>query len=98
MKKKDCYVYELKDSNKVVYYGISNDPDRRVIEHENSDKRFTHINILKGPMYKENADIEETTLIFFYQESHEGKPPRHNEKKTALHPYLQKSFGRKKIF
>jgi len=98
LKKKDYYVYELKDGHEVVYYGITNNPDRRFIEHVNSDKRWTQNCTIKGPMDKENADIEEDMLICFYQDSHGGKPPRYNKKKTALHPYLQKSLERKRIF
>ena len=70
MPKRDYYVYELKDGHEIVYYGITNDPDRRYIEHANSNKRWTQYCIIKGPMYRENAEIEEDSLIFFYQDSH----------------------------
>ena len=81
-KKRDTYIYELKDGNKIVYYGITNNPDRRVIEHENSRKKFTHVRVIRGPMLRENAEKLEGEYIQHYQRQHGGKPPKYNKKKT----------------
>jgi predicted GIY-YIG superfamily endonuclease len=68
--KKDCYVYELRDGHRIVYYGITSNPDSRVVQHENSRKRFTHMNIIRGPMYRENAETLEWEYIQNYQYQH----------------------------
>jgi len=82
MKKRDTYLYELKDGRKVVYYGISTGPLDRLGEHDRSNKRFTHMREIRGPMYRENAEKLETQYIQRYQRNHSGKPPRYNKRKT----------------
>lgn len=81
-KKRDTYLYELKDGNTIVYYGISNGPDDRIEEHERSRKKFTHMRVIRGPMYRENAEKLETGYIQKYQQQHGGKPPKYNIYKT----------------
>lgn len=39
--KRDTCNYKLKDKNKIVYHGITNDLDRRLEEHIRSGKEFT---------------------------------------------------------
>jgi predicted GIY-YIG superfamily endonuclease len=39
-KKRDTFLYELKDGNTIVYYGISNGPADRTEEHERSRKNL----------------------------------------------------------
>lgn len=80
-KKRDTYLYELKDGNTIVYYGVSNGPDDRIEEHERSSKKFTHMRIIRGPMYRENAEKLETENIQRYQRQHGGKPPKYNKSK-----------------
>ena len=77
-KKRDTYVYELKDGNTIVYYGISNGPLDRNDEHFLSRKRYTHMRVIRGPMYKENALKLEGDLIQRYQRQHGGRPPKYN--------------------
>ena len=50
---RDTWLYELKDSNEIVYYGISQDPDKRAIQHSNTDKKFTHINVKRVTLTRE---------------------------------------------
>ena len=80
-KKRDTYVYELKDGNTIVYYGISNGPLDRNDEHSRSRKRYTHMRVIRGPMYKENALKLEGDLIQRYQRQHGGIPPKYNKNK-----------------
>ena len=35
-KKRDTYIYQLKEGRKIVYIGITNNPNRRAIEHDNA--------------------------------------------------------------
>jgi predicted GIY-YIG superfamily endonuclease len=82
VKKRNSYLYELKDGNTIVYYGISNGPRDRVGEHGRSGKKFTHMRIIRGPMYRENAEELEYEYIQRYQEQHGGIPPNYNRTKS----------------
>lgn len=44
MAERDTYKYELRNGNRVVYVGITNDLDRREAEHRNEGMQFTSIN------------------------------------------------------
>ena len=98
MKKRDCYLYVLRDGHEIVYYGITNDRERKFLEHKNNNKRWTNYSIVKGPFYRENAENEEKLLTHFYQDSHGGKPPLYNNQKTTSQPHLQESLKRKRSF
>ena len=41
MANRDTYKYELRNGNKVVYVGITNDLGRREAEHRNEGMKFT---------------------------------------------------------
>lgn len=76
--KRDTYPYALKDGNKVVYYGITNDTQRRKQEHRDAGMRFTR-------MERDNVCSRETALkreqnrIKRYQRNHGGRKPRYND-------------------
>ena len=53
--KRDTYNYVLKRGRKIVYRGISNDPERRLNEHKQSGKRFTHIVVNPYPSSRKTA-------------------------------------------
>jgi predicted GIY-YIG superfamily endonuclease len=53
--KRDTYNYVLKQGRKIVYRGITNDPDRRLKEHENSGKRFSHMVVNPYPVSRKTA-------------------------------------------
>ena len=38
MSKRDTYRYTLRDGNRIVYRGITGDPDRRAAEHKTAGK------------------------------------------------------------
>jgi predicted GIY-YIG superfamily endonuclease len=77
---RDCWVYELKDGGKIVYYGISCNPERRVPQHRN--KRFTHGNVISVGLTRPSALRRETEQIQRYQRQHGGRPPKYNKSKT----------------
>ena len=55
MEKRDTVTYELKEGNKVVYVGTTNDPERREKEHKESGKNFGHMNITSRKMTETGA-------------------------------------------
>lgn len=81
-KLRDTWLYELKDSNRIVYLGISNDPDDRVIQHRNAGKRFTHANVKSVALTRESAERREKQEIQRYQRQHDGRSPKYNIAKT----------------
>ena len=78
---RDTVHYELKKGQKVVYRGITNDPDRRVVEHQNDGKRFSHLTVVSSPRSRARAEREETERIQKYQQTHNGKGPKYNKNK-----------------
>ncbi len=81
-KKRDTYLYELRDGHQIVYSGISGDPVARARSHGSSGCRFTHMNVIRGPMLRENAEELEYEYIMRDQAQHGGIPPRKNRNKT----------------
>lgn len=81
-KPRDKWLYELKDGNEIVYYGISGDPDERAIQHANSGKGFTHINVKGVALTRASAEEREKEEIQRYQRQHGGRPPKYNIAKT----------------
>ena len=80
-KPRDTYLYELKDGNEIVYYGISNDPDLREVTHRRF-KNFTHKRVISVAITRESAERREREEIQRYQRQHGGRPPRYNIQKT----------------
>ena len=73
MAKKGKYVtYNLKQGKKVVYKGITNNPKRRLEEHEDSGKRFTHMKVTSRRMSQEGADKKEDRELVAYRRTHKG--------------------------
>jgi len=81
-KPRNTWLYELKDGHEIVYYGISNGPGDRLIEHSNSDKQFTHMNVKGVALTRDSAEQRETAEIRRYQRQHAGMPPKYNIRKT----------------
>jgi len=79
-KARDCWVYVLKDGGKIVYYGISCNPEGRIPQHRN--KRFTHGNVISVGLTRPSALRREMEQIQRYQRQHCGTPPKYNKNKT----------------
>lgn len=60
MANRDTYKYELRNGNKVVYVGITNDLGRREAEHRNEGMEFT--NMTKHSSYSTIRKTINTTL------------------------------------
>lgn len=80
--KRTTYIYVLKDGQRIVQFGIADDPDERLMGHESSRKRFTHMQVTRGPMSRKQAEKLEGFLIRKYQRQHGGRPPKYNKYKT----------------
>lgn len=77
-KKQDTVIYELKQGNKVVYVGTTNDPERREQEHKEDGKKFSHMNVTSRRMTEEGAKKKETERIETYRKN-QGKNPKYNK-------------------
>lgn len=78
-KNRNYYRYELKQHRKVVYRGITKDPERREMEHRNEGKRFTHMKIVGPAVTKEAAEEWEEKSLESFRKSHGGRNPKYNE-------------------
>ena len=73
-----------------VYHGISNDPERRVSEHERDGKFFTTYSV-SAKRSRPRAEQEETNAIHDHQRQNFGIPPQYNEAKVDRE--MTPSFG-----
>jgi predicted GIY-YIG superfamily endonuclease len=78
-KKRTCVNYKLKQGNKIVYIGHTNNPKRRIREHKNSGKRFTNVS-KSVKVSRATAKKREKQSINRYKRSHSGRKPRYNKK------------------
>lgn len=81
MKQRTHYKYELYDERKLVYVGITNDPNRRKQEHS-QDKQFTRMQLVGHRSTKESARDWEANRLATYRKNHNDNNPQHN--KTQL--------------
>ena len=79
-RKRRYHRYELKQNRRVVYRGITEDPDRRATEHKQQGKRFTRMIIVGPAVSKESAEKWEEESLESYRRNHCGKNPKYNEK------------------
>ena len=78
MSERDTVTYELKDGNKVVYVGTTNDPERREQEHKRSGKNFGHMNVTSRKMTETGAMKKEGERLSTYRKN-QGKNPKYNK-------------------
>jgi len=81
--KRDTYKYELKQGNKVVYVGITDDPGRREQEHRNDGKQFTSMTIVGNASTRQGASAWEEQRIQTYMDNHHGQTPQYNKNETG---------------
>ena len=73
-KKRDTLVYELKQGNRVVYVGTTNDPERREQEHKNEGKQFNRMSIISRRMTEKGAKEKENERLAKYKKNQGGNP------------------------
>ena len=82
-KDRDTVTYSLYEGRKKVYIGVTDNPDRRVREHEAEGKRFTRMEVSSRRMTKEGAQQKEAKQLDSYRGAHGGRNPRYNETKEG---------------
>ena len=76
---RDSYNYELKQGNRVVYRGQTNDLERRESEHLRDGKKFTHMKKIGKAKTHSGALKTEKESLKKYRKSHKGKNPIYNK-------------------
>ncbi|MEW8417175.1 MAG: GIY-YIG nuclease family protein [Candidatus Thiodiazotropha endolucinida] len=77
-KKQDTVTYELKQGNKVVYVGTTNDPKQREQQHREDGKKFGHMNVTSRRMTEDGAKKKETERLATYRKN-QGRNPKYNK-------------------
>ncbi len=77
-KKQDTVTYELKQGNKVVYVGTTNDPDRREQQHRKDGKNFGSMNVTSRRMTEDGAKRKEAERLATYRKN-QGINPKYNK-------------------
>ena len=78
-KKHDNVLYALKQGNKIVYFGTTNNRERREQEHKDNGKKFSKMEILSRRMTEEGAKRKEAEKIKAYKKNNRGKKPKYNK-------------------
>lgn len=77
-KKRDTVTYELKQGNKLVYVGTTNDPERREQEHRKAGKKFGNLAVTSKKMTEDGAMKKESERLSTYRKN-QGKNPKYNK-------------------
>lgn len=83
MSERDTYKYCIKDGREIVYYGITNDLERREQEHRNEGMNFTSMNKVGNVTTQEAAGKWEADNIQRYATQHQGRRPRYNKNNSG---------------
>jgi predicted GIY-YIG superfamily endonuclease len=75
---RDTYRYVLRDGRDIVMYGITDDPDARLTEHQRKHPQVT-MTVVSPVVTREAALAWERAMIEQYCQSHGGKRPRYNK-------------------
>lgn len=78
-KKRDTVTYDLKQGNKVVYRGMTNNPEKRAQEHRDEGKDFDCLVPTSRKMTPEGAKKRESESLEKYRRGHGGKNPKYNK-------------------
>jgi len=74
---RDHYRYSLWDGHRKVYLGITENPSRRELEHE-QDKIFDRMEIESPRVCYETARNWERDSLETYRDGHNGNNPKYN--------------------
>lgn len=75
---RDTYNYDLVGRNgRVLYRGITNDPERREQQHKSAGRRFRYLRYESFPCSRETARKRERGSIANFESGH-GRKPRYN--------------------
>ena len=76
--RRDTYLYRLRASRRSVYFGISNQPERRCAEHLASGKRFDAMEVLGVAISRNSALSRERATLDNYCQRY-GQLPHYNK-------------------
>jgi len=76
---RDTVTYDLKRGPRIVYRGSTNDPERRLQQHVDEGKRFTHMKVTSVRMTPDGAKSKEADALESYRRGHGGKNPLYND-------------------
>lgn len=82
MNERNTSKYELIRGNKVVYVGITDDPDTREAQHR-LDKDFDKMRIVGVKSTRSGAEQWETDRIHTYMRNHGGNTPEYNKNSSG---------------
>ncbi|WP_435625669.1 hypothetical protein [Flagellimonas sp.] len=82
-KKRNTYNYNLKVGRKIVYKGTTSNPELREVQHRESGKKFTHMQVVGRAKTPTGAIREETRQLKNYRRNHSGNNPKYNQKKNG---------------
>jgi predicted GIY-YIG superfamily endonuclease len=75
---RDTYRYTLRESRNVVAYGVTDNPEARLAEHQRNHPNVSMT--VNGPAVTREAALEwERAQINQYCGQHDGKKPRYNK-------------------
>ena len=77
--RRDTFIYDLKNGNKIVYRGITTNPGRREQQHRQEGKDFRHMYLHPNKRTPDGARKRERQLLETYQQGHGGKNPKYND-------------------
>ena len=78
MSNRGHFRYELKQGRRVVYVGVTNDPDAREQEHRDDGKRFSHLLVVGPAVTRDTAERWEEDRLEAFRRNHGGRNPRYN--------------------
>jgi len=78
-KKRDTVTYDLKEGRRIVYRGITNDPEGRGAQHRAEGKRFTRLIVTSRKMTEGGAKAKEADALKTYRRSHRRRNPKYNK-------------------
>jgi len=77
---RDTYRYSLRDGRDLVQFGVTEDPDARLAEHQRNRHKPNLTMTVEGPAVTREAALAwERTRIEQYCRSHGGDKPRYNK-------------------
>ena len=77
-KERDTVTYDLKRGRKVVYRGVTSDPDARERNHRAEGKDFDQLKVTSRRMTREGAEKKEAESLETYRREHGGRNPLYN--------------------
>lgn len=76
---RNTVTYELKNRNEVLYVGTTNDPERRMAEHQAAGKKFSKMTITSRKMTEQGAKKKEAQRLETYRQNHNQRNPKYNK-------------------